>query len=130
MLTTIRHTLQKSGKNVILWIVLLALMGVFSLPTLLKREATTPWAIDVNGTIIPYSTYQQYVHDYQEFISQVRSQYGQMADMIMRSMGMPTNPQPLAIQKLVSEAIVDECGQKMGIEVPAEMIEKKIGDVE
>ncbi len=130
MLTTIRHTLQKSGKNVILWVVLLALMGVFSLPTLLKRETTTPWAIDVNGTIIPYSTYQQYVHDYQEFISQVRSQYGQMADMIMRSMGMPTNPQPLAIQKLVSEAIVDECGQKMGIEVSAEMIEKKLGDVE
>jgi len=130
MLTTIRHTLQKSGKNVLLWLVLLAMAGVFSIPTLLKREVTMPWAVEVNGVIVPYTDYQRTVQMYQELIAQIRSQYGQMADMIMQSMGMPLNPQALAMEKFVSEALLDSTAHAVGIVVGGDMIGQKIGDPE
>lgn len=132
MITEIRRHLKTSKALSIVGIfTVLALGGIFSIPMLLRQASSSgPWVINVSGSKIAYKDFSHEVAIQQEFINQIRSQYGQFADMLFAMHGMTADPQVIAKDKLIKQELIFQLADACGIQVSRDYIVDKINDKE
>ncbi len=128
MITQIRKTFKSNIYKVILWITIFALAGIFSLPQLFKMGSEAYWAAKVNGKELGYNELMRKAAMHQEFISNLRAQYGDYADVWLKSLGMNLDPKESAMQELVQEELLNQAAKKVGIYVSPEYISEKLSN--
>lgn len=119
-----------TASNIIIWITVFALAGLFSLPSMLKRGSGfgDDWTIRINKRYISDRQFRREVAEQQEHLNRFRAQYGQFADMFLQSMGIDPNPQSLAYDTLVRNELIVQLAESMGIMINHEYIAQKIND--
>lgn len=115
----------------IFWLVIAAMLGLWSLPGLLKKNAgreEVAWGT-INGRTVLRDDFQRKVVAYEEQLNMMRAQYGQYADQLMESMGMIANPTLLAYDALVRETLLNDVAQELHMEVHPEYIKQTLGNI-
>ena len=129
MITQIRKQFKGTASTLVIILTVLALSGAFSIPILIRQLSTSgPWALLVNKHEISYADFSREVSDQQERIASFRAQYGQYADVIFQSMGMTLNPQSLARETLIREALISQVGSQIGIYMDPEYTSGRLHD--
>lgn len=128
MITTIRRSFQGKAYKVILWITILALTGILSLPELLKMGSSAAWIASINKEEVPYSDYGRKVVAYQHRLAAMRAQYGQAADIFLQSMGMSLDPKTLALEQLIQETLLNQAARDMSIVISNDYIAERLSN--
>ena len=83
MITVLRNNLKDGGMLTIIWIAVASMIIGSALPLVMKKKSDS-WALKVNGTEISYTTYAAELAIARDYITMLRSQYGQFADYLLR----------------------------------------------
>lgn len=128
MISVIRRQFKGLAYKFVLWITILALAGVFSVPILFKQSGrgAGPWAVKVNRHEISYNDFVREVAQQRDLLAAIRSQYGQYADLLLASMGMDTDPKALAFNALVREELLNQFANSLGINVHPDQIANQL----
>jgi|GEM_PF-4260053 len=129
MILSIQRFLKKNAREGVGFIMLAALiLGVVSVPVAFRKTESDMWALRVNGQPVGYMRFMREVFQYKEFIASLKSTYGQFADYILSSMGMSTQPEQIAIDKLIRQEILDQLGATIGLRSHPDYISSKVKD--
>jgi peptidyl-prolyl cis-trans isomerase D len=130
-MTTVARSrfIKNSNMSYVVWIALASMLAGYIVPLFLKQGAIEPWAIRVNGTNIPYRTFATDLAANREYISLVRSQYGQFADYLLQSMGF-SDVKSMTFQSLVMKEIIKQSLQKNHLLMHSDYIANKVHDAE
>ena len=115
MITVLRKAIKGKAAKTLLIIIAAAVGGLFSLPLLFDSTSSGPWIAKVNGRPVSYNDFVRKSMDNENRIRQFRAQYGQLADMLMQSMGMQLDPKLLAANQLIREELVDQLAKKLNL---------------
>jgi hypothetical protein len=131
MIITIRNQFKQSTVRYIAILIVVALsVGMVSIPSLLRQEGTSTWAMQVNGEKVSYRDFAQEVAEQSEFLAQIRAQYGQYADLLMQAMNWPTDPKALASEVLIKIALLNQLVDALGIHVHSQYIAESINNAQ
>ncbi|MGB8366847.1 MAG: peptidylprolyl isomerase [Candidatus Babeliales bacterium] len=129
MITVIRKQLKISAHRFVLWVIIIAIAIGFIAPTVLRRTTGAgPWAIKVNNEEIPHQEFIREVNEQQNRLAFFRAEYGQIADLLLQSMGISVEPKTLAFNQLVKEELLNQFAQKIGIYLHPIYIMQKMND--
>lgn len=128
MITTIRKSFKSRIYKVILWITILALAGLFSLPELLKLGSKASWFAQVNKETISHNDYMRKAMLHEERINALRAQFGPQADIFLKSMGMSLNPKVYAQDAVIQDALLDQAAQQVGLIIGNDYIAQKLSN--
>jgi hypothetical protein len=129
MIITIRNQFKQSTVRYIAILIVVALSaGMVSIPSLLRHEGSSSWAMQVNGEKISYRDFSQELAEQSEFLAQIRAQYGQYADLLMQAMNWPTDPKKMASEVLIKMALLNQLVDALGIHVHSQYIAESINN--
>lgn len=128
MITQIRKSFKSKAYKIVLWLVILTMTGIFTLPQLFKFGSSGHWAARINGREIPYQEFMRKSAMHQEFLMNLRAQYGEYADAWLQAMGMNTDPRMSAMQELIQEELLNQAAQRSGIYVSTEYVSEKLAN--
>lgn len=128
MITAIRRSFKSKIYKIILWITILALAGIFSLPELLKMGEKASWFAKVNAQTVSYNDYMRKSILHEERISALRSQFGPQADIFLSSMGISLNPKIFAQDAVIQDALLDQVVQKLKVHIGSDYIAEKLSN--
>lgn len=126
MISTIKKDIinNKFSKAIIL-ITVLGFMGVFSLPMLFKSlRDSKPWAIKVNKHEISRQDLVRTIANYQQYIAQIKAQYGQFADALK----FDFDPHILAVESLVRDELLIQLAYEVDLFVSNERVMQLLQD--
>ncbi len=126
MITEIRKSFKSKSYKIILWVTIFALAGVFSLPQLMRDFGTKMWIVDVNGAQVPYSDFVVKAQAQEMRIQMLRQQYGQLADMLLQSLGVSADPKVFALQNLIKDELVTEVANASNVKISPTFIAEKL----
>lgn len=128
MISDMRTKFKKTGFQVIIWLVLLSMVGLASLPELLKKLWGEPseWSISVNGTKASVQRYYQKIEEQKQFIMMLKKQFGAYADMLLSSYGLNADPKELAVKTLIQELLLGNVANKLKLKVDPEYAHQEI----
>lgn len=129
MITVIRRRMKSSAYKIVLWVVILAMAGVFSLPELIKiASGKSKWIVRINDTVVEHDDFARAVAGQQEFVDMLYMQFGQNAEMLARLMGITLDPQQLAYDKVIRDAVLNQAAGQLGIKVHEDAITQQLRD--
>ncbi len=128
MITTIRKTIKSKTAKTILLLTAAAVGGFFSLPLFLGKSSGGQWVAKINGEEVSYNEFVRKTMEYENRIRDLRSQYGQMADTLLQSMGMPTNPRVFAANQLIGEALIDQVVNQLSLQIHSDYIQQMLNN--
>jgi SurA N-terminal domain len=126
MITVLRNTLKDGGMMTIVWIAVASMIIGSALPLMMKKSSGS-WALKVNGTEIPYTTYAAELAMARDYINMLRAQYGQFADYLLQSMGIH-DPQSMTVQQLISSQLMVDGYTKQGVYISPQSIAYKMSE--
>jgi parvulin-like peptidyl-prolyl isomerase len=132
MLSAIRKkVIETNFYKIILWMVIIAMLGLWTLPGKVDRRSGSPDAIwgTVNGRTIYETDFARKALDFEQRLQMMRAEYGQYADQFMAMMGIVPNPQLLAAESVVREALLDGAGKDLGIQIHPEYVKQAISNI-
>lgn len=124
MIYNMRKYIRSTGYQVILWITIIALAGLFSLPGLFKKSETGPWAFKVNGAEISYKEFMQEYQDRRDQLLAFKAQYGDWIEQILGNM----DPKKMAYDTLTREILIDQLAQDMSIALHREYVTRQLNN--
>lgn len=130
-MTSLRKQLQdKQLKNTIaLAMVISILASALSVVFSGRKYSKANAVVKVNNKIITAKEFQRnYVQNYQ-LKEQVKQQYGDFADFILRYYGLTGNLEQVTIDNLVKEKLFLILADDLGIEVSSRYLENKLSDL-
>jgi len=131
MILSMQRFLKKNAREGLGFVMMAALIfGLVSVPVAFQKQGSSMWALRINGQPVSYARFVQEVFQYKEFISSLKSTYGQFANYILSSMGMGTDPEQIAINKLIHQELLDQLGSTIGVQVHSDYVLSKIKDRE
>lgn len=122
MITTIRKSFHSKIYKIILWVTILALAGVFTLPELLKIGSQASWFAKVNKEIVSQNDYKRKALLHEERINALRAQLGPQADLFLKSMGIPLDPKVFAQDAVIQDALLNQVVGQLGLRIGSEYI--------
>lgn len=127
MISDMRTRFKKNGFQVVIWIVLLSMVGVASLPDLLKRMwgEPTDWSISVNGNKASALRFSQKFEQQQQMINMFRKQFGPQADMLLASYGL-NDPKEFIFKGLVQELLLGKVAKDLKLQVDSDYIHQEV----
>lgn len=94
----------------------------------LKKGSMQPSIATVNDSEVTYKDYEYRLRQEIERIDYLRQQYGgQAIDVILEKSGL-ANPEQTALRSLISEELLNQAAQKIGLSVAQELITQKLSD--
>lgn len=117
--------------KIIFWLVIAAMLGLWSLPGLMKKtgkRSEIAWGT-INGKTIFRSDFDRKVLAFEEQLYAMRAQYGQYTDQLMESMGIIANPNLLAYDALVREILLDDVAQELQLNVHSEYAQEALSNI-
>lgn len=128
MITSIRKNLNSPAVHSLMITAMLTMVLVPLLTAILgDRMQQQAWAIKVNDTIIGQRDFDVEVQKQQQYISAIRSQYGQFADYILQMYGL-FDPRQSAANTLIQRSLLDQLARTMGITIHHDYLVKKLYD--
>ncbi|RTL07002.1 hypothetical protein EKK58_02370 [Candidatus Dependentiae bacterium] len=127
MITQLRKKLSGTLTHIFLVVSVLGLLGIFSLPMIVKQGAK-PWALKINGRTIPQIIFEREVSIQTDRIAEIKNKYGQFADMLFQSMGMSTDPKALATDLLTKKTLLDDFACRNSIKIAHTYANQKVVD--
>lgn len=117
MISDIRKQFQSPFYRATLWVGIIALTGIFSIPSMLRNGSQSPWAIRVNDVEIGGRQFKRAVSEKREWLSQVRAYYGDQADIVLSIFGINSDPVEMALDALIKESLWDDVARKIGFQL-------------
>lgn len=117
--------------KIILWIVIVAMLGLWTLPNKVDKRSGSPdavWGI-INGRTIYEADFARKTLDFEQRLQMMRAEYGQYADQFMAMMGIVPNAQILASESLTREALLDGAGKDLGLQIHPEYVKQAISNI-
>src|SRR5437762_12070182 len=129
MITTIRNQFkQVTYRYVIFLLVSVIALSMVSSIFIKTERAGVSWAIRVNGSEISYHDFAREVAKQTEYLAHIKAQYGQYADLLFQSLGWSFNPKSRALDILIKEELIKQYGNKLGITLHADYINKVLNN--
>lgn len=128
MITRMRRMIKGKAAKTLLFLIIAAVGGLFTLPLIFKKTTGDPWVAKVNGQEILYQDFARKTMEHETRVREMRAQYGQLADMLMQSMGMTLNPRKMAYNQLVREELVDQLAEHLELHLDDDFIDQMLGD--
>ena len=128
MITAIRKSFKSKIYKVILWVTIVALAGLFSLPGLFKMGSRVFWFAQVNNETISQSDYQQKVVLQEERMHALRAQFGAQADLLLQNLGMSLNPKVFAQDAVIQDALSNQAGKELSLHVSNEYVLERLSN--
>lgn len=125
MITVLRNSLKDGGMTTIIWIAVGSMIIGSALPLVMKKSGGEGWAIRVNGTEVPYTVYAAELAMVRDYVTMLRTQYGQFAEYILQNMGF-TDPQSATVQQLINQQLMAYGYTVQGIAVGQASIDYKL----
>jgi parvulin-like peptidyl-prolyl isomerase len=132
MISVIRKkVIETNFYKIIFWIVILAMLGIWTLPSKVDKRSGSPDAIwgTINGRTIYETDFARKTLDFEQRLQMMRAEYGQYADQFMAMMGIVQNPQALASESLVRETLLDGVGKDLGLQIHPEYVKQAISNI-
>ena len=119
----------KQKTHLLLWIMISALViGLF--PLFFKEATQTAvWAVRVNGEDIGYPEFAMEQERQRERIMNFKAHYGEYADWLLSMMGQ-TDPKTMAANALISQELLNQFADKVGIYMSSDVIAQKMSNPE
>lgn len=116
MITTIRSQFKQTTYRYIVFFMVFIIAASMVSSMLVKSDRVgESWAIRVNGAEISYQDFNREATKQTEYLTHMRAQYGQYADLLFQSMGWPTDPKARALDILIKEELVNQYGDMLGM---------------
>lgn len=128
MITAIRKSFKSKIYKIILWVTILALAGLFSLPGLFKMGSNTFWFAQVNNETISQSGYQQKVFLQEERMNALRAQFGAQADLLLQNLGMSLNPKLFAQDAVIQDALLNQVVKALSFTVSDSYVSERLSN--
>lgn len=128
MITTLRRSFKSNFNKIILWITILALTGILTLPELFKRSSSSPWVALVNGDEVSYNDFARKAAMVQERMNSLRAQYGEYADFFFQALGFSADPKRMAMEQLIQESVLNQAASNLGMQVSDAYIAEKLSN--
>jgi parvulin-like peptidyl-prolyl isomerase len=132
MISVLRRKLVETKfYKIIFWLVIVAMLGLWTLPTRFDKKAGAPesiWAI-INGREIYQYDLLRKAADFDQRLQMMRAEYGQYADQFMAAMGINPNPQALAADGLMREVLLDQVATDLAIQIHPEYVQQSLDDI-
>jgi len=130
MIITVRSQFKKTTfRYAALFVVIVIGLSVISIPMLMRQQGSS-WSMKINGEKISYKDFAQEVAEQSDFLTQVRAQYGQYAELLFQAMGWPTDPKFLAYETLIKSTLMSQLVKKLGIHIDNAYIAESINNAE
>lgn len=126
MIIAIRKSFKSNTYKIFLWLVILALAGVFSIPQLIRDMRTSDWIAQINGSKVSYAEFIFRARSQEARIQMLRQQYGQLADMLLQSLGASADPRVFALESLVRDELLIQVAQSMKLRVSPAFVTEKL----
>ena len=128
MISTIRKSFKRGAIQVIVFITIASMLGADFLRRKMGKSQEMLDAAVVNGYHLPMKVFKARVREEERIINFFRTQFGENADIFLRSQGLGTDPQENVMKNMVREALLDSAADKIGIDLSSNYISKKLTD--
>jgi len=128
MITTLRKSFHSKIYKVILWITILALTGILSLPELLKLGSSGARFARVNNQTISNNSYMSKLALHEERINSLRAQFGPQADLFLQNRGIVLDPKVFAQELVIQDALLNEVAENLAIAISSDFIAEKLSN--
>jgi parvulin-like peptidyl-prolyl isomerase len=128
MISDMRKHFQSPLYKGILWVGIVALAGVFSLPTLIKERSPNPWVIKVNDFEIGAKEFNWTLAEKREWLAMIRAQYGPQADFLLQAFGIKTDPVSLAMESVIKEGLIHDLARRMNLHLHTHSVQERLVD--
>lgn len=128
MITVLRRAIKGKAAKTLLIVTAAAVGGVFTLPLIFDRTSTGPWIAKVNGRSVSYNDFVRKAMENESRIREFRAQYGQLAEMLMQSMGMSLDPRLLAANQLIREELMDQLANRLDLHLDDEYMAEMLAN--
>lgn len=124
MIYNMRKYVRSTGYQLILWITIIALAGLFSLPGLFKKTEGGPWAFKVNGREISYKEFMQEYQDRRDQMLALKAQYGDWIEQVFGNV----DPKKMAYDSLTREVLLEELAQDMSVALHKDFVMRQLNN--
>ncbi len=114
----------------VLWLIMLSMAGgtlLYSPAIFRLGSATKPIVMSINNQEISYKDLEQKINQEIDRIAMLRQQYGEYADSLLAMLGLD-NPQQVALQSLVQEALINQVADDLSIRISQDFVMQKLQD--
>ena len=133
MIINLRKSFKTKTFKVFLWVIIIAASGALSLVwNWIDRFALgnkgSSWVLEINKDIISISEFRRAVADQEERIRIMRAQYGQYADLYFQMMGMKMNSQEMAVNTLITKALLNQAANQLPLYVSPALAQSQLNN--
>jgi hypothetical protein len=113
MITVIRKKFKSTVYKSVLWITILAVIGVFSLPEIIKMATKSDqWVIRINRSVIDNKEFIQALKGQQWLVETIKSYYGPQAELLAQISGFSLDPLALTKERLIRISLLDNAASQ------------------
>lgn len=127
MITQLRKKLSGTLTHIFMFIAVFGLLGLFSLPSLIK-QGTKAWVMKINNIEVSRAEYEQEINRQTERIAAFKQQYGQFADMLLGSMGMSSDPKMLAVDIITQKTLLAHFARFISLRISEDYAHKQLAN--
>ncbi len=129
MIILLRRWLKGGGFQIVLWAILIVIALVFLLPEMPRMaKRTAAWVVTVNGQELRSDTLERKTVAFEEYIQQIKRQWGQYAETIFKLMGAKLDPRRLAFEQMIKEELLNQAAQKLNLHIHPDYLRDKLFD--
>lgn len=128
MISDMRKHFQSPFYKAAVWVGVVALAGIFSIPTLIKERNPNPWVIKVNNFEIGAKEFNWALVEKHEWLSMVRAQYGEQTDFLLQAFGIMTDPVSLAMEAVIKDSLISDLASRMNLCFHSHTVQERLVD--
>lgn len=126
MISFFRHHLQGRFLRGVIYAVSLLMVLPYSFTLLLKWFVADDWAVKVNSTAISMQEYNNRVSEVSQQIENLRRMLGPQADRFFAIQGVSAEPEKMAVDALVADAIIHDVAHKMYLSASPDLVRQQV----
>jgi len=126
MISTIRKVIHHPIVKGFLFVLILSISGVFVFVFKFFEADSRRYAATVNGSKISYRAFVVKRHEEEQRLREMRAQYGQLMDMLLKMRGMSSDPSQIAIEQLIREELLDQLADKLNVHVHDDFVDEML----
>lgn len=126
MISVFRHHLQGRFLRTIVYAVCLLMVLPYSFTILFKWFAGEDWALKVDRTKVSMQAYQVRVDEVTQQIEQFKKMFGPQAEQLLRMQGLPNDPNKIALEALVLQALMHNVAYKFYLAISPDFVHQQV----
>lgn len=134
MITVMRRYFKGRALQVVAWLTILSVIGFWGGAGLVQRSGKgrgrgfDGWVAKIGGEEISQHDYMRAVQMREHYITLIRNQFGEQADVLLRMQGLGGDPRVIALQNLITNELLNGAAQKLKLDLQESYIDYKMSD--